>query len=290
MFRLLLLLTLPLLAFAQKPLVGTTTFALYDIVKNVAKDSVELYNIVPFGTSIHTYEPTPKDATKIAKSSIVFYSGASLEPWIKGFSFAKKSLDLSSVVDLITLEEEDHHDHHHHGSYDPHYWLDASNMIKVCEAITKELGEIVPEKKEYFIVNALLYIDELKRLDAEFRSALSECKQSTIIVNHDAFSYLAKRYGFRSLPLSSLAPESEPSAKRMIAILKHIRSSGSKVIFAENFASQKAMQSIADEAGVELDLLQPLGNITADEAKADLSYVQIMRQNIAKISKALQCR
>jgi zinc transport system substrate-binding protein len=50
------------------------------------------------------------------------------------------------------------------------------------------------------------------------------------------------------------------------------------------------MHNIAKEANVTVDVLQPLGNITADEAKAGLSYDAIMRINLDKISKALQCR
>ena len=37
-------------------------------------------------------------------------------------------------------------------------------------------------------------------------------------------------------------------------------------------------------------MLQPLGNITADEAKANLSYEDIMRKNLQKISQALECK
>ena len=44
------------------------------------------------------------------------------------------------------------------------------------------------------------------------------------------------------------------------------------------------------EAKVKVDSLQPLGNITADEAKQKLSYEDIMRTNLDKLENALECK
>ncbi|MFA7069515.1 MAG: metal ABC transporter substrate-binding protein [Sulfurimonas sp.] len=270
-------------AFA-KPTVALSTFALYDIAKNITGDSVELFKILPDGTSAHTFEPTPKDMVKLSKSSIVFYSGAGLEPWIKRFKFSSKSVDISEFVKLREVDD----DHHHHSHFDPHYWLDISNMILATNKIKDELIELFPKNRELFSKNATIYIEKLKELDEEYKQTLSSCKLDTIILNHNAFSYLAHRYGFKSASLSGLSPEDEPNAKKMIELVKFIKSNGVKVIFGENFASKKAIQSIAAEAGVDVDLLQPIGNITADEV--GLGYIDIMKTNLVKISKALECR
>ena len=86
------------------------------------------------------------------------------------------------------------------------------------------------------------------------------------------------------------APEAEPSAKTMIELIKHIKEHKVGTVFFESFASDRAIKSIAKEAKVKVDMLQPLGNITADEAKANLSYEDIMRQNLQKIAQALECK
>ena len=130
----------------------------------------------------------------------------------------------------------------------------------------------------------------LKNLDNEYKKRLSSCKLDTIIVNHDAFSYLAHRYGFHIEALSGLSPEAEPSAKNMVKLIEHVKEHKVSTIFFESFASDKAIKSIAKEAKVKVDMLQPLGNITADEAKANLSYEDIMRKNLQKISQALECK
>lgn len=281
-----------LIASESKPTVSVTTFALYDIVKNVAKDSVNIQNIVPFGVSLHTYEPTPKDIIKIQKSDILLFSGAGLEPWIKGFVTNTKSIDISKVVSLRELDHDEHErDHHHdHSGVDPHYWLDIDNMILATKKIRDELIALKPDAKDFYVKNSDAYIELLQSVDSEYKSALSSCRLDTIVVNHDAFSYLSLRYGFKTLPLSGLSPEAEPNAKKIIKLVEVIKATKVKVIFSENFVSDKAMKNIAKESNTKSDILQPMGNISASEANAGVSYTDIMRANLLKIKEALECR
>jgi len=277
----------------QKPTIAASTFSLYDIAKNIATNNAEVFMIMPFGVDAHSYEPSPKQMAKISKSSLVLYSGAGLEPWIDGFEFKNRALDISTFVELRELSHDEHHEHgHNHGAHgvDPHYWQDPQNMILATNQITKELIALFPKNREIYTKNRDAYVAMLQNLDASYKSKLSECKLDTIIVNHNAFSYLANRYNFHTEALSGLSPEAEASAKGMIKLIKFIKEHKVKVIFFEKFASQKAIKAIAKEANVDADVLQPLGNITADEAKQNLTYEDIMRINLQKISTALECK
>ena len=281
----------------QKPIVGVTTFALYDIVQHIAGDKVKLVNILPFGVDPHSFEPTPKLMAKIEKSALVFYSGAGLEPWIHGFSFKQKAVDISKYVKLRKLsehDEEDEHDaheeeHHHHNGLDPHYWLDFDNMKKAAKVITQELIVLQPENKEYFIKNRDAYLHMLDKLNNDYKKVLSECKQKDVLVTHNALGYLADRYGFHVESLSGLSPEAQPSAQAIRRTFQEIHSKGIQTIFYENFVNDKVTKTIAKDANISVDVFQPLGNITADEAKAGMSYEDIMRKNLQKLSKALMC-
>lgn len=281
---------------AKKLSIASSTFALYDIAKHISGGSAEVFMILPFGVDAHSYELTPKEMVKVNRSDLVLYNGAGLEPWVEGFSFKNRALDISKHVKLKELEEG--HGHHHsdaHGhenqhSVDPHYWQDFDNMKLAAELIAKELSALLPSHSQEYAKNRDDYIKMLQNLDAEYKKKLSSCKLDTIIVNHNAFAYLAQRYGFHVEALSTLSPEAEPSAKTMIELIKHIKEHKVGTVFFESFASDRAIKSIAKEAKVKVDMLQPLGNITADEAKANLSYEDIMRQNLQKIAQALECK
>ncbi len=281
--------------------IGVNTFALYDITKKIAQDTQEVFMIMPFGADVHSFEPTPKLMAKIQNSALIIYSGTGLQPWIEDIDFDNRAVDMSNHVKLITTQhkhDEDMHedekehedkDHYEHSAWDNHYWLDIDNMIKMTEMVTRELIILSPKYKELYTENKNSYVDMLRRLDADYKEVLSKCKKDTIIVNHDAFSYLSNRYGFDTLALSGLSPDAQPNATTMIKLIEHVKEHKLSTIFFESFASDKAIKSIAAETGVSVEVLQPLGNITANEAKMNLSYEDIMRQNLSKISKALEC-
>jgi len=275
---------------STKPIVSVSTFSLYDIVNHIGQDDINLVMILPFGVDAHSFEPTPKLMMKIYKSDLVIYNGAGLEPWIKGIEFKKRVINMSKYVKLRELSHHSkHHQNHHESNIDPHYWLDIENMIVATDKITTILSDITPRKRSFYEKNAQEYKNMLKSLDIEYKKSLSQCKHTTIIVNHNAFSYISKKYNFDVEALSGLSPESEPSAKNMLRLIEHIKEHNASTIFFESFVSDKAIKSIATEMNVAVDVLQPLGNITADEAKRGMSYEDIMKLNLQKISKALLC-
>lgn len=276
-----------------KPVVALSTFSLYDIAKHIAGDTLDVFMIMPAGVDAHSFEPTPKLIVKIQESALVIYSGAGLEPWIKRFQFKSHVINMSEYVKLRELKEGAHqhtHDEHasHESSLDPHYWLDIENMIQATQVITEAFIKILPQHKSLYYKNEASYIKMLKELDAEYKASLKSCKKETIIVNHDAFSYLAQRYGFHVEALSGLSPDAQPSAKNMAKLIEHVREYGLKTVFFESFVSDKAIKSIANEAQVKVDVLYPLGNITKQQTNA--TYEELMKSNLQKISHAMECR
>ena len=283
---------------ANKLTVATTTFALYDITKHIAGDTLNVVNILPFGVDPHSFEPTPKLMIALQKSAIVFYSGAGLEPWTHSFHFPHKAVNISKFVKLRTLsekEEEHHeehakHEHHHENGLDPHYWLDFDNMKRATKVITQELINLLPQNKKLYEVNEKRYITMLDNLDASYRAALSSCKNDTVIMSHNALGYLAQKYHFKVASLSGLSPEADPSAQDVNRIFHDIKEQGINTIFFENFVNDKLIKTIAHDAKIKFELFEPLGNITADEAKAGATYEEIMKKNLKKLQEALQCR
>jgi len=273
----------------RKISVAVTTFSLYDITKHIVGQSVKVVNILPFGVDPHDYEPTPKTMADIEKASLVLYSGAGLEPWTHGFSFKNKVIDISQFMELRELEEGEEHEHRHE-VVDPHYWLSFSNMAKATQLITDELIKILPENKSLYIKNRDDYLRMLRELDTQFKNRLAKCERDTIIVNHNAFGYLAQKYNFHVESLSGLSPDAQPNAKNIIRLMDTIKEHNVSTVFFESFASDRAIKSIAKEAHTLADVLYPLGNITSKEASKGLTYENLMEENLHKLSKALSCR
>ncbi|WP_457743173.1 metal ABC transporter substrate-binding protein [Sulfurimonas sp.] len=275
----------------NKPTVGVTTFALYDITKHIAGDSVNVLNILPFGVDPHSFEPTPKLMISIEKSSLIFYSGAGLEPWIANFDFKNHAVNISQYVKLRKLKHYEKEEHHSHiNEVDPHYWLDFGNMKKASEVIKNKLTKLLPKNKALYQKNQKKYVAMLEELDKSYKSHLSQCKNDTVVVSHNALGYVADKYNFKVESLTGLSPEAEPSAQDINRIFKDIKDDGLDTIFFENFVNDRVIKSIAKDAKIKFDVFEPLGNITADEAKAGLTYEDIMKKNLKKLVEALKCQ
>ncbi len=296
----LLILTILLIAavvyFGQKPLprsgradVIVSTYALYDIARHLLTDEAEVQMLVPFGRDVHTFEPSPKDMARVERSRLFLYSGAGLEPWAQRFSSFANAVDMSRFVVLEkAAEHADHHEEHEHGAYDPHYWLDIANMKRLVEAMAALFSDRLHLDPAVLKRRAAVYEERLDVLDALYRKRLSDCRLDTIVVGHNAFGYLAHRYGFHVEALSGLSSDRMPDAATMAALSKLVKSKGIHTVFYEAFVSDKLMRTLAKEAEVRVDVLQPLANITADEIGAD--YFHLMNVNLLKLHDAMECR
>ena len=292
----------------NKPLIVVSTFSLYDVLTHLARDRAEVVMIVPFGVDVHAYEPTPKDMIRIEKSDLFVFSGAGLEPWTDAFGHYKHGIDMSRHVFLLENDTHQNEDptedtknemnddpgytaHAHHGTVDPHYWLDIDNMLKITDKLEEVLLDLLEKDAADDIhAHAVIYRKGLQILDGLFQKRLASCRLDTIVVSHNAFGYLAKRYGFDVAALSGLSPDAMPSAKTMAKIADLVQAKKLNTVFYESFVSDQLIQSIAKESGARVEVLQPLANITAEEAEQFQDYKLLMNINLQKLRNALECR
>ena len=65
----------------EKLKIVTTLFPQYDFAKQIAGDNAEITLLLTPGSESHTYEPTPKDVSKIQQADIFLYIGGESEVW-----------------------------------------------------------------------------------------------------------------------------------------------------------------------------------------------------------------
>lgn len=283
-------------ATQNKPVVSVSTFSLYEIARTVAGDSLAIHPIIPLGTDPHMFSPNPTQVADISKSVLFVYNGAGFESWAENLKNTfPKSMQVIDMSQHVALEKSDKHEEHaqeghHHGAYDPHYWLDIDNMIKMTQTLDGEFSKLSPAKAEIFHGNAATYIGELQKLKSEYTSALAECKNRTLVSNHDAFGYLARANTLENVSVIGLSSDEQPSAKNIADIIATVKEHGVKTIFFEEFINDNVSQTIARETGLKAQSLQPLENISEDELKSHQTYLTIMRENLKKLREAMECR
>ena len=65
----------------------TTLLPQYDMATYIAGDDLTVHNILPFGTSPHTFEITSNDRQMIETSSLFIYTSNTLENWVEDLTF-----------------------------------------------------------------------------------------------------------------------------------------------------------------------------------------------------------
>lgn len=282
----------------ESPVVSVSTFALYEIAHAVAGESLTIHPIIPLGTDAHMFSPNPKQVAEITESALFIYNGAGFETWAENLkqTLPKTThvIDMSQDVTLIKSEGPGEHDqeegHHHDGMFDPHYWLDIDNMITMTQTVDREFSKLFPVDAELFHGNAATYIGKLQKLKSEYKVGLAECKNRTLITNHDAFGYLAKTNNLENVSVIGLSSDEQPSAKNIADIISLVKEHGVKTIFFEEFINDNVSQTIARETGIKAQSLQPLENISEDELKSHQTYLTIMGENLNKLREAMECR
>ena len=189
----------------EKVQVVTTYSIIYDIVKNVGGDLVEIHSLAPIGSNPHEYDPLPVDVQKTTDADVVFYNGLNLEA---GNSWFNKLMEtagkdgkdapvflMSEGVEakyLTTKGKE--------GEEDPHAWLDIRNGIKYAENARDGLIKVDPENADVYKKNAEKYISKLQKLHDRAVEQFNELpeKDRILVTSEGAFKYFSAAYDFQA--------------------------------------------------------------------------------------------
>lgn len=305
----------------KKTEIYTSTFATAAIAREIGGDQVNVKMIVPPGADPHSYEPTSKQLTEIAKGDLFLLTGTTLEPYSKKIQeslkgtdvrFIETSKDVTLLKSDATLhaheeeghtedehahEEAGHDDHatdehaheeegHDHGKYDPHVWLDPVNAKAMARSITAALSKEVPKDKATFEKNLKAFDQQAEALDKEFKQAVADGSKKELLVTHAAYGYLAERYGFTQLPIAGISPSDEPSQKQLAALVKEARMHDLKYVAFEETVSPKVARVIQKEIGAKSVTIHNLESVTKSQQNS--SYFKLMEENVQTLKQALQ--
>lgn len=273
--------------------VVATLFPLYDIAKNIGGNQAEISLLLPPGVEAHSFEPKPSDVVRINEADIFIYTSSLMEPWaadiIRGTT--NKNLIVVDASAGIKMKPETSPDGDKSASSpDSHIWLDFNNTKIIAQNIKAAL--IAKDgQNAYFYEQAINnYFSALNQLDLKYRAALADCESREIIYGgHYAFGYLAKRYNLIYHAAQGLAPDSEPTASDLIALIEQIKKNNIKYVFYEELASPKIAETIAAETGAKLLLLNAGHNITKNQLESGISFFDIMNANLENLKIGLNC-
>jgi zinc/manganese transport system substrate-binding protein len=212
---------------------------------------------------VHSFEPAPRDVAALAEAKVLVLNGMGFESWLprmiraSGFDGMQVLASrTASVRHLDQTEEERSEGGHKHGDHDidPHAWQDLRNGMIYAQNIADGLSQADPAHRAYYQNRVKAYIAQMKKLDAEIKTAFAEIPESRrkVISSHDAFGYFADAYGIKFIPVMGLTSEAEPSAREVASIIKQVKKENVSGVFVESTANPKIVHQIARESGAKI--------------------------------------
>jgi zinc transport system substrate-binding protein len=280
-------------AASKRPVKRTVVAAFYPIAyaaQQVGGARVSVTNLTPAGAEPHDLELSPAQMDRLLDADAVFVMGHGFQPAVEKAAQQRDGVTVD-VLDTLPIGAGSKKVKAEGSSsgLDPHVWLDPVLMQDIVREVQRGLTKADPKGAAVYAKNADALVAELEALDAKFRAGLASCSRDLIVTSHEAFGYLAARYGLRQEGAAGIDPTAEPDAKRIAELTDLVKKNGVTVVFTESLVSPRVADTLAREAGVKTDTLDPLEGLSGKKQAAGDNYFTVMDTNLRKLRAALGC-
>lgn len=265
-FITLLMFCLSLFSFSKdKLVVGVTLQPYYSFVSNIAKDKIEVTPVVRLDLyDSHNYQPKVEDIKKISELDILVVNGIGHDEFIFDILnasdkkdkikiiYANKQVSLMPIAGTLNSEKV----------LNPHTFISITTSIQQIYNIAKQLGEIDPVNKEFYLTNAREYAKKLRKMKTD---ALAEIQNLgkfdfRVATLHGGYDYLLSEFGIDVKAVIEPSHGAQPSAADLQKVIAIIKKEKIDVIFGEKNFNNKFVDTIHNETGVEIRTLSHMTN------------------------------
>lgn len=289
--------------------VVATTTVLGDIVGRLVEcGGGQASTLLPIGADPHDFSPSSEQVATLVAADLVVANGLGLEAGLtdaleNAASDGAKVFEVAPLLDPIEfgagghdLEEGEEHsaeegEEHDHGSLDPHVWFDLERMAVGTELIAAELGTVSGDAGAFEACGAELAA-ELRATEADVRQILESvpAERRILVTDHDAFGYLADRYGFEVV--GTVIPAgttlAQPSSEELAALAAVIRDEGVPAIFSNIADSSRLSEAVAAETGLDVAVVPLYVEGPGEPGSAADTYQGMIKTDAELIAAALQ--
>jgi zinc transport system substrate-binding protein len=253
-----------------KETVVASFYPLAYAAEEVGNGGIDVENLTPAGAEPHDLEVSPQDVAAIREADLVLLLGDGFQPQLEDAAgTGKKVLRLLDTPGLALRPDGD-----------PHVWLDPLRYAKIVGRIGQALQR--PDA-------AARLQARLRDLDGEYRTGLAHCERHEIVTSHEAFGYLAERYGLEQVAITGLSPEVEPEPAKLQKVVELVRERGVTTIYFETLVSPRIAETVARETGARTAVLNPIEGLTKNEISQGENYFSLMRTNLRTLREGLGC-
>lgn len=272
---------------AAEPIGVLATFSILgDLVSQIGGERVDVEVLVGPDKEAHGFQPRASDARKLGEVRLVVANGLGFDTWIERLikSAGYKGMLLIASKDAKLIGGDGKNE-----QVDPHAWQDVANAEIYVRNIAEALAQVDPAGAPFYRANARHFITELRSLDQEIRSQLSAipAAQRKVVTGHDAFAYFARAYDVQFIAPVGISNDAAPSARRIAALIKQIRSEQISAVFLESLSDARQIERIQKESGARIGGRLYADALSRDDGPAP-TYLDMMRHNLRTLLEGLK--
>jgi ABC-type Zn uptake system ZnuABC Zn-binding protein ZnuA len=263
------------------PKVVTSIELFADLIRQVAGERAQVIALVPASADPHTYEPVPSKLVDVSEADLVLINGVGLEETLmdvikNNVRSGVPIIEMSAGLPVLEAGGN--------GTGNPHLWLNVRNAMHYVEAARDALIQVDPGGEAVYRANAQAYLAELEDLDRQVEQSIASipAEHRKLVTSHDAFPYLAERYGLELVGVVIRSPGQEPSAGDVADLTRTIEDQNVPALFEEPQFNARVLELAAKDAGVEVCTLY--SDAFGDGVD---SYVKVMQFDASELVRCL---
>lgn len=271
---------------AAEPIPVVASFSILgDLVQVVGGERVKVTTLAGPDADAHEFAPSPAHAKAVLSARLFVVNGLNFEPWAQKLAKSAGYKGETVVASKgVTPHEMAAEAGHAHAETDPHAWQNPLNVVLYVNNIAAGLTKVDPSGAATYQANAEAYAKQLKDFDAQAKTQLDAIAQPKrkVITSHDAFGYLAARYGITMLAPDGANTDSQPSAKHVAQLIRQIKREKIKAVFVENMSNPKLIAQLSKDAGVSVGATLYSDALSETSGPAS-TYMKMMNHNLTQL-------
>jgi zinc transport system substrate-binding protein len=263
----------------DRPLIITSIYPYELLLQELIGDGVRVQSLIPASASPHTWSPKAKDIKKLDEAKLLVMNGLGLEEQLTD-AFKQRSdklIDLSALINITPVEKSRSRE------VNPHIWLSPQYLIRMAMMLADQLQSHFPEQTAVINQNTMTLINNLSSMHQQISKERAMMDNPAIVTYHDSFHYFALDYGIAVPATVQPSAGKEPTSKELAALGNIIKANKINTIFVEPQMDKRSAKVLADEFGLKIQTLDPLGHEFKAKRITDLIWT-----NWQNIKLALQ--
>jgi len=265
------------------------------LTEAVGGDLVEVDTLARGSQNAHDVEVRPSLMLKLRRADLLVRNGLALDFWVEPLVVGAQNgrimpgtpgyVDASRGVPVIASTgalDRSGGDVHPEGN--PHYTLDPALASIITTNIVEGLKRVAPEHAVRFDEGRRVFLARLETDIVRWQRMLEPARGAKVVTYHETFTYFLRRFGLEQAGTVEDRPGIPPSPGHLAGLIRTIREQKVRVIMAEPWADQRAVELVARESGARaLGLPSTVGGVRGVD-----SYVGFFEYNVKALADALR--